>query len=277
MLQGVAVDSRGIPKASMGIAAGDANGDGLIDLFITNFYRESNNLYVQQPDHSFADATRAANLSESGVYMLGWGTQFLDGELDGLPDLIATNGHVHHPSDPRVPHRMPPQYFSNVGGGRFVEASAATLGEYFQSKHLGRSLARLDWNRDGLEEACISHLDTPAALLLNRTPQHGHFLAIKLVGGSQDNEPNRMSDRDAIGATLRVVASEREWQRQLTAGDGYQSANQRQLLFGLGQSDRIDRVDVTWPSGNRQTFDDVEVDREYVVIEGRSRAVAITR
>ncbi len=274
LLQGVAVDSRGIPKASMGIAAGDANGDGRLDLFLTNFYRESNNLYLQNVDHTFSDGSRAANLSEAGVYMLGWGAQFLDGELDGFPDLLVTNGHVHRPSDPAVPFRMPPQYFRNQGNGRFTESSAATLGDYFQGKYLGRSLARLDWNRDGLEEACIGSLDTPVALLTNRTRDHGHFVALKLVGDGSNADGTGTSSRDAIGSTVRVRAGGREWQRQLTAGDGYQASNERKLTFGLGMLAVIDEIEVLWPSGRVQSFGKLNVDTEYVVVEGRSRCFA---
>lgn len=268
LLRGVAVDSRGNPKAAMGIAAGDANGDGLLDLFITNFYRESNNLYLQQPDHTFLDATREANLSESGYYNLGWGAQFLDGELDGHPDLILVNGHVHVPSEPTVPYRMQPQYLQNSGNGRFVEISAQLLGEFFQQKALGRSLARLDWNRDGLEEACVSHLDSPAALLLNRTTDHGHFVAVSLVGTE--------SDRDAVGATVDVVTGGRVLRSQLTSGDGYQASNQRRLVFGLAKAERILRIDVHWPAGTTQSFQDPAIDCEWILIEGRPLPFNVT-
>ena len=249
------------PKASMGIAVGDANGDGLFDLFITNFYRESNNLYVQRPDHAFSDATRAANLEEPSIQMLGCGTQFLDGELDGFLDLIVTNGHVHDPLEQGIPYQMSPEFYSNAGRGKFVKLSPRTVGEFFGGKYLGRALARLDWNRDGLEEACISHLTSPVALLQNRTRDPGRYLAVSLVGVD--------CDRDAIATTVRVISGERSWVRQLTAGDGYQCSNQRQLVFGLGMLEHVDRVEVNWPSGRRQFFSDVTVGRQYVIVEGR--------
>jgi tetratricopeptide (TPR) repeat protein len=262
LLRGVAVDSRGYPKAAMGIAASDANGDGLLDLFVTNFYRESNDLYLQLPDHSFRDATQEANLTEASFYKLGWGAQFVDGELDGFADLILTNGHVHHPSDPSVPYRMPPQYFRNLGNGQFQELSEKGLGEFFAKPALGRSLARLDWNRDGLEDVCVSHLDTPVALLSNRTTGHGHFVALQLVGVE--------SNRDAIGATVEIVASGRKLTRQLTAGDGYQAANERQLIVGIGIATSIESVVVHWPAGTTQEFTQLRPDRTWVLIEGQS-------
>lgn len=265
ILSGLAFDSLGVAQACMGIAAGDANEDGLLDLFVTNFYRESNNLYVQQADGLFRDEAGLANLRDAGFYRLGWGTQFLDGELDGLPDLVVANGHVHDPLDANTPHRMPPQYFRNSGGGRFVETRGESVGNYFQGKYLGRALARLDWNRDGLEDFCVTHLDTPAALLTNRTAGHGHFLVVRPIGVA--------SDRDALGTSVRVTAGGRTQVRQLTAGDGYQAANQRQLVFGLGAAERIDRLEVSWPSGLTQEFRDIPADSRLVFIEGHSQEI----
>src|SRR5204862_536023 len=137
------------PQACMGVAAGDANGDGLIDLFVTNFYHQPNTLYLQQAAQFFIDATRSAGLYSASLDMLGFGTQFLDGELDGLPDLVVTNGHVSDRRSKGVPYEMPPQYFQNIGGGRFEEPKRQLLGAYFGGKYLGRGLARIDWNRDG--------------------------------------------------------------------------------------------------------------------------------
>lgn len=268
LLQGVAVDSRGIPKAAMGVAAEDADGDGLLDLFITNFYRESNNLYLQQPDHSFRDATHAANLSESGFHMLGWGAQFIDGELDGYPDLIVTNGHVHQPSDVTVPHRMPAQYFRNCGRAKFEEQSPETLGSFFAVRQLGRALASLDWNRDGLEEACISNLDTPAALLLNKTSNRGHHLVVHLVGTT--------SSRDAIGTSVVVTTNGHQRTRQLIAGNGYQASNQRSLHFGLGLATEVERIEVHWPCGKVDSLRNLPINCEVVVVEGSKRVTIIT-
>ena len=264
LLNGLAFDADGASQAAMGIAIGDANEDGLLDLFVTTFYRQAKALYIQQPDRSFREESRHANLREAGFFMLGWGAQFIDGELDGHPDLIVTNGHVHDPRDPNIPYQMPPQYFRNEGQGRFVELPAAVLGKYFQGKYHGRALARLDWNRDGLEDVCISNMNAPAALLTNRTAEHGHFLGVRLIGVT--------GDRDAIGARLRLTAGGHTWVRQLTAGDGFHATNQRQLTFGLGTADRVDKLEITWPSGRTQGFGNLPADREILLIEGRAEA-----
>ena len=267
LLNGLALDADGASQAAMGIAIGDANEDGLLDLFVTTFYRQAKALYIQQPDRSFREESRHANLHEAGFYMLGWGAQFIDGELDGHPDLIVTNGHVHDPRDPNIPYQMPPQYFRNEGQGRFVELPAAALGEYFRGKYHGRALARLDWNRDGLEDVCINNMNSPAALLTNRTAKHGHFLAVRLIGVT--------GDRDAIGARLRLTAGGHTWVRQLTAGDGFHATNQRQLTFGLGAADQVDRLEITWPSGQTQNFGKLPADREILLIEGRPESFPI--
>jgi len=261
-LIGLAYNSAGIAQACMGVAASDANQDGLLDLFVTNFYRSSNAFYLQLPDGSFRDEIAASQLEQTTFPVLGWGTQFLDAELDGILDLLVTNGHVHHPSEASKPHRMRPQFFRGLGMGRFNEPSAKELGPYFEGEYLGRAMARLDWNRDGLEDVCIGHLDTPVALVTNETASHGHWLSFRLVGVD--------SSRDAIGATVFVRCGQRTLMAQLTAGDGFQCSNERRLIFGLGTEETVDEIRVSWPSGLEQTFYDLQSEQELILVEGRS-------
>lgn len=259
---GLASDRNGLLQACMGVAADDANGDGYIDLFITNFYNESNTFYVSEiPGEAYIDKTAEFGLRDGSVQMLGFGTQFIDGELDGWPDLILTNGHVQDKSKDGIPYKMRPQYYRNLGGEAFEELKADTLGPFFAGQHLGRGMARGDWNRDGREEVVISHIGSPAALLTNQTTTAGHFLALQLRG--------TIGSRDAIGTVARLKIGERTITRQLTAGDGYNASNQRQLIFGLGSAEKIDQLEIRWPSGAKQTFTAVPLDSQCIAVQGR--------
>lgn len=262
ILRGCALDSDGRAQASMGIAVDDADGDGLLDLYITNFHKEYNVMYRQLPGGMFADVSNTSGLKPDDLVLLGFGTQFVDGDLDGWPDLVVANGSVDDFGDHGLPFRMRAQYFANRGGGRFVELPSEQLGEYFQRDLLGRSMAKLDWNRDGREDVVISHLDTPAALVTNTTPSAGRFLAIELRGV--------LSNRDAIGALVQVTQGGIRRSKQLTAGDGYQASNERRLIFGLGNAESVDEFLVRWPSGGTQVFTDLKAGIEYLLIEGRS-------
>jgi tetratricopeptide (TPR) repeat protein len=264
-ISGCALDSDGRAKASMGVAFDDVDGDGLFDLFITAFYHETNMLYLQQAGGLFADRTGEAGLKEPGLEMLGFGTQFLDADLDGWPDLVVTNGHVDDFTEAGIPYRMRAQFFWNRGQGQFEELFPAELGGFFDRQQLGRSLARLDFNRDGREDFVVSHLDTPAALVVNGTSGSGHYVTLKLHGVE--------SNRDAVGTLVRFTIGERTVWKQLAAGDGYQASNQRQVVLGLGLHTAIDQLLVNWPSGREQRFMKVAADSEYILIEGRTELI----
>ncbi len=268
-LAGVAVDADGHSQACMGVALGDSNEDQRLDIFVTNFRNESNTLYRQLESLLFRDDTRTANLRAASFDLLGFGTQFLDADLDGRQDLVVTNGHVGDLRAHGVLYQMPPQFFHNQGAGRFRELSANTLGKFFAGKYLGRGLARWDYDADGRPDFVVNHLGEAAAIVRNTTRVPYHYVAIELRGVG--------SSRDAIGASVTVTAersggeSHAYWQ-QLTAGDGYMSSNERQLLFGVGDCTNISSVEVRWPSGTRSRLKNVEVDRTWIVVEGQDEA-----
>lgn len=267
VVSGLAYDAHGKAQACMGVAAGDADGDGALDLFVTNFYQESNTLYLQRAPELFDDASTAAGLREPSLEMLGFGTQFLDAELDGWPDLVVANGHIDDFRHVGSPYAMRPQYFSNQGDGRFAELTGERLGTFFGEPRLGRGLARLDANRDGRDDFAVSHLDAPAAVVLNETRAAGHFFALRLVG--------TQSPRDAIGTRVTLVAKDRSWMQQLTAGDGYMASNQRRLSFGLGAARTLDELRIDWPSGKHQVWRQLAVDRELLAVEGREELTIV--
>lgn len=260
VVRGLAFDREGRTQACMGIAAGDADGDQQLDLFVTNYYNESNTLYRQQPGLMFLDATSEAHLKEPSIRQLGFGTQFLDADLDGWSDLIVTNGHVDDETARGIPLHMPTQFFHNAGAGSFEEISPAQLGPWFDGKYLGRAVARIDWNRDSREDFVAGNLDSPTALLTNRTPMEGNFVSLQLVGIN--------SAREAVGATVEVRTSDRTLSRQLVAGDGYQACNERQLIFGVGAADVVE-IAIRWPSGRRDVYESVPSAVFWTAIEGR--------
>lgn len=265
---GLAFNASGQPQASMGIAAGDADHDGRLDLFVTNFEREHNNLYLQASAGQFTDTIATSGIKDAGYLMLGFGTQFFDADLDGWSDLIVANGHIDDFSRNGIPYRMPPQFFCNRRDGRFRELPPQQLGPYFQALHLGRSVARLDWNRDGRDDLVVGHLGEPTALLTNRTTKPAAFLSLELRGVE--------SGRDAIGTRIEVRASGRRASYQLMAGDGYQASNERRLIIGIADADRVDEAVINWPSGKSQSFRNLPANTSWIVIEGRDRIARVT-
>lgn len=259
LLRGVAYSESGHGQSCMGIATGDVDGNGLLDLFVTNFYEDHNTLYLQRPDNTFWDATRESGLRAPGFNMLGFGTQFTDADLDGWLDLFVSNGHVDRTLATGAPDLMPPQFFENLGGGEFVEVVDPGIGAYFGGEYLGRAVATVDWNGDGKQDLCVSHLDAPAALLTNRTENTGNFIAIELRGVT--------SNRDAVGAVVRLEAGGRVLTGQMIAGDGYLVSNQRQLLFGLGTAEFVERLTIRWPSGQQQHFSNLQSGRKVIIVE----------
>ncbi len=264
---GLAYDGAGNAQSSMGVAAGDADQDGSLDLFVTNFSHELNTLYLHQPEDVFVDGIRESGLAEPGFAMMGWGAQFLDGDLDGLDDLFVANGDLYPTSNP---YQMPQQYFHNRGNGRFILGTPENLGPYFRKIWLGRAVARLDVNRDGLPDLAVTHVDSPFALLVNETPRHGKFLRVKLRGV--------ISDRDAIGATVRVTGQGKTWSQQLVGGDGFAVSNERILTFGLGTTEWIDSISIAWPSGADDEYQErIPTDSELLFVEGSHRIVLLNR
>ena len=263
---GLAFDNHGLVQACMGVASGDLNGDGVLDLFVSNFFDQANTLYLSRGE-TFTDATIAASLSTPSLKFLGFGTQCLDADLDGHLDLIVSNGHVDDYSSLGHPFKMRAQFFSNRGNGTFSDPPAATLGPFFSRSSLGRGVARLDWNRDGRDDVAISHIDDPAALLTNVTPPAGRSLTFRLIGV--------MSERDAFCTRITIQVGDRGITQQLTAGDGYQASNERYLRFALAAGERVEAVIVEWPTGIRETLGPIADSGDYLIVEGAGRVLPL--
>lgn len=260
---GVAFNANGRAEGCMGIATGDVNDDGRLDLFVGNFLNETNTLYVQREQSGFMDETDTFHLEEPSLDRLAFGTQFVDADLDGDLDLLVTNGHVDDVRAYDRPYHMRAQAFEKTSEGPFVELDPSSVGDFFATEHLGRGLATVDWNRDGRVDAVISHLDSNVALLSNDSKDAGNFIQIRLCGVA--------SGRDAIGTTVSATLGDRKIMRQLTAGDGYQSSNERLLTFGIGAAETVDKVHIAWPSGTTNTFENLPVGSAFTCIEARDR------
>lgn len=259
---GLAFNDDGLPMACMGVAVDDFDGNNFIDLFVTNFHNEANTLYLQDSLGLFGDATKAAGLQAASIPFTGWGTQSLDADLDGWPDLVITNGHVDDYRDQGGEYHMRPQFFRNRQG-RFQELMARDAGSWFGEKYLGRGLARVDWNLDGLPEFIVSNLNAPLSVLRNTSRQHGHFLKVYLRATE--------TARDAIGSRVTIRSGSHQVTRQLLAGDGYMACNERVVHFGLVDLTEIDKVTVHWPSGATSELSELPVDTSLIVVEGSLR------
>jgi tetratricopeptide (TPR) repeat protein len=267
LVSGLALGADGAPRATLGLAAGDFNGDGLLDFHGTSLTEEPNTLFLQRSGGLFVDSARSANLFAPTFLKPSFGTQIIDGDLDGKLDLFIANSNVDDILSEYLPYKLPPSYMKNDGSAHFSPVPEETLGPYFKDKYLGRAVARLDWNRDGREDVVISNLRAPAALLTNTTRHVGHHLTIRLVSTA--------SARDSIGSTVEVTIGGKKLVRQLTAGDGFQASNERILVFGLGDKTSADAISVNWMSGRRQRLTSVPADQELLIVEGRTDPVVL--
>ncbi|TWU58220.1 ASPIC and UnbV [Rubripirellula reticaptiva] len=256
---GLAYGPGGKPKACMGIAAADFDHNGRLDLHITNFYDEWSNQYMQNASGVFVDAAVAMGIDDVSARMLGFGVQAFDFDNNSTWDLAIGNGHIEDFRNKRQKFKMRTQVLTMVNQ-KYVAIVPKGDDDYWNTDRLGRAVAKCDWNRDGRTDLVTTEVNGPAELLENRTTTQNHFLQIELVGTH--------AERDAIGAIVTVVAGDRTWTQFCQAGDGYLCKNEPLMSFGVGSINRLDRIDVSWPSGKSQTFPDPPVDTRVLLIEG---------
>ena len=254
-LLGCAVDRNGMAQASMGLAVGDYDDNGWLDVYSTHFYDESNTLYRNLGASGFEDVTGLVGLHEPTLPRLGFGTAMADFNADGRQDLIIANGHVeNYPGNPLL--KMKAQLFS-FNGKRFKDCSSAA-GPYFEEKLVGRGVALADSDGDGDLDVAIAHQNSPAVLLENRSDA-GHWLTFQFIG--------ERSNRRGIGARVTVTSGDRTWIRELCGGSSYASTHQPLLAVGLGDRGGPCTVEVRWPSGATQRLEGTAVDQALVLRE----------
>jgi len=264
LIAGLAFNRAGDREAGMGLAGADYNGDGLLDLFVTNYYGETNTLYRNEGTLFFLDVTDETGLAAPSRVRLGFGTSFVDLNNDGWEDLFVTNGHVHDrlaQLGKTEPFEQEPQLFSNEFGRRFREISGSA-GAFFQTSQVGRGSAVADFNRDGLADLAVSHLNQKLVLLQNRTRSAGKSITLKLIG--------REVNRSAIGATLEISAGERKLVRLRKGSSSYLSADEAPILTGLGEHRSPVSVKVNWPGGKSEIWTGLKPGKHYTLIEGHS-------
>lgn len=259
MQSGAAVSETGVPEGSMGVDLGDYNLDGRLDLWVTNYERESIALYRNDGRGMFRHVSHIAGLTTVGGLFVGWGTSFFDFDLDGDEDVFVSNGHViRHPSE--APVRQLPLLFENTQGRRFANV-APGVGGYLAKPHMGRGVARGDLDGDGDIDLVICHTNEPVSVLENLTDRRGrHWLGVRLIGTSPEGS------RDAAGAivTLRVAGMPNQT-RQVKSGTSYASSNGPRLTFGLGNSNKVDLIRIRWPGGGVQDVGPIDGDQVLVI------------
>lgn len=248
---GVAFNGQGQAEANMGIALGDTDGDLLADLLVTHFFGEHDTLWrgVRQPQGvGFQDQTNEAGIAADTRPLTGWGTAFADFDLDGHLDLVATCGHIRREPGQTYTYENPPILWHNGGRGRFVNATAGA-GAYFRTRHLGRGLASGDLDGDGDLDLVIVHHNAPSVVLWNESPHRGNSLIVRLKG--------RGGNTGAIGARLVAQIGGIRILRAVDGGGSYLSSHDPRVHFGLGRADRVDRLEVRWPSGKVESRSDL--------------------
>jgi hypothetical protein len=261
---GFALSEDGREQASMGIAVGDYNRDGRVDLFTTTFSDDYKTLYRNDGEASFTDVTYKAGLANPTIPFLSWGTGFLDFDNDGLLDLFIVNGHVYPEVDKQdwgTTWAERPQLFRNMDGTKFEEVPPAT-GSGLAAVITGRGAAFGDMFNDGYIDVVINNIDGAPTLLRNVVKNGNHWLTLKLIGG-----PN--SPRDAIGAKVFLTAGAARQRADVVSGGSYGSSSDLRVHFGLGPATKVDKIEIVWPSGTKQTLSVSGVDRFVTVEEGK--------
>jgi hypothetical protein len=260
LLRGVAVSRDGREQAGMGVDAGDYNGDGRLDLVVTNFAQDYTTVYDNFEEGIFTDRSFESGVATAYGPFLGWGVGFIDVDNDGLLDLFVSNGHVY----PDIEQTRTSTYhqrnllFRNQGKGRLAKVTASEGGGLALARS-SRGAAFGDYDNDGDIDILISNIDDRPTLLRNET-SGGRWITMRLVGVK--------GNRDGIGAKVAVVAGGRRQIAEVRAGGSYVSHNDIRLHFGLGNADAVDEIQIRWPSGLVERVDKLEVDRFYEAREG---------
>jgi len=262
LFAGVGYNENGRAEAGMGVDFADVNRDGWLDLFVTNFSGESNTLYINDQSGSFVDQTFLAGLGQPSLNYLGFGTKFLDLNYDGHQDIFVVNGHVIdniHYFNKDYTHAQRKQIFLGDGAGSFTEVSSEKIGDG-KMPTVGRGAAFGDLDNDGDLDIVISNNNGAANLLIRSGKPNLNWIGFELVGVK--------SNRDAIGTKVSIETSGMNQTKYVNNAGSYLAANDKRLLFGLGDQPTIETITIQWPGGGLRSYSNLQSNRYYRIVEG---------
>ena len=260
---GVAYNVNGQLQAGMGVAAADYDGNGFLDIVKTNFSGDLPSLYNNEDGFFFEDAAMGAGLGAN--QLLGWGVVFVDADEDSRPDILMAHGHVYPEVDAASigeTYRQPMLFYRNAGGGRFIDETAGA-GEALALPRPSRGMAAGDLDGDGHPEIVVVNLNAPPTVLRNAAAP-ANAAVIELIGGK--------SNRSAIGARATARFSGKTVVQEVVGGGSYFSQSDLALYFGLGEAERIEQLEVYWPGGKTQRWNDLAANSRHTLTEGRRKS-----
>jgi hypothetical protein len=260
---GVAFSEDGKARAGMGVDAADYDNSGIAGLAITNFDNEMIGFYRGTRGGLYVDQAARSDVGRLSRRSLGFGCFFFDADLDGLLDLLVVNGHIDpgiRETRPETAYAQPPHLFLNKGSAGFQDVAVA-LGGGFADPKVGRGAAFGDFDRDGDLDVLITTNQGPVHLYRNDQTNGHRAIRFRLVGTK--------SNRDGIGATVRVTSGGETGSRMVKSGSSYLSQSEMPVTFGLGKRDSVERAVVYWPSGQVQEFKNLRAGRMYECVEGK--------
>jgi len=257
---GIAFSQEGKARAGMGVDVGDFDNSGRSGVAITNFDNEMIGLYRAEANGNYADVAVQSGVGIPSKTTLGFGCAFFDCNLDGWLDLVAVNGHIDDTvrNVRNVGYAQPPSLFLNDGKGYFAEVGSQVGGDFNQPR-VGRGLAVGDFDRDGDQDVLMTTNNGPAYLFRNDQTGGNRSIRFKLIGTK--------SNRDGIGARIKLFAGGTMQTRLVRSGSSYLSQSELPVTFGLGKQDSVERIVVDWSSGRSEEFKSLQAGKAYEVTE----------